>query len=198
MIRALLGVLLFCMITGAHLAAGADLSVADLALPPGESGKLIVSGQIAGDATFGVTILLEIVPRDGSLGSVSFTPATGPGEVDIVQVGDPWPGVGSFTAFDTDPTPGGTGSPLFNGSIDDNGTFLPEPLTFTGPLAGFPIIASSDARGVWDVLLSTSVGDSLWEGVSTTLIGGVITVAATPCSLDGECDDGVFCNGVLL
>ena len=69
-----------------------------------------------------------------------------------------------------------TGSGLLNGSWDDNGTGLPGPVTCSGDLSGFPVRASSDADGIWDVVLSTALGSSAWEGIATTLVEGTVTV----------------------
>lgn len=40
------------------------------------------------------------------------------------------------------------------------------------------MVTGIDASGVWDVVLSTSVRDSSWEGLDTTLTPGTITVDA--------------------
>jgi len=148
---------------------GAELSVGSLTLAPGASAQVSVGGGISGEATFGVSILVELVPRPGNTGLVQFTSSP---PVDIDQSGDPWPGAGTFTAFDTSKT----GSLTLNGSIDDDGVFVPQPVTFAGALSSFPVMASPDANGIWDILLSTSAGDSSWEGLGTTLIPGTICV----------------------
>jgi hypothetical protein len=161
--------------------------------------------------------MLELVPRQGSRGSVSFTsvPAghaqgrpsfvihkTSKNEdavrinqvrragVDIRQLEDAWPEVGSFTAFDTQQA----GAPVLNGAVDDNGTFVAAPLTFSGGMASFPVKASPDARGVWDVTLRTSAGDSSWEGLETTLTGGTIAIGRGVCEQHRDCDDGDPCT----
>ena len=163
-------------------------------MQPGSLGSVRVSGQIDNESTFGVTILLEIVRRFDARGLVIFTPAVTPQDYDIVQIGDAWPGMGGFTPFDTDLS----GSFFLNGSIDDNGIFLPQPLTYSGPLTQFGVLASDDAKGVWDVRLVTSFGPSSWEGLSTTLIAGTITVGSATCTVDAECDDTLFCNGLEI
>lgn len=165
----------------------ASLSVQSKNAPPGSTVDLDVFGTLDGDTTFGVTILLELIPRAGTTGTVAFTTAP---PVDIVQVGDPWPGAGTFSAFDTD----STGSTTLNGSVDDNGTFVAGSVTFSGVLSSFPIAISLDAAGTWDVLLTTSVGDSSWEGILTGLIDGTVTVVAGACIDDVECDDGNLCT----
>ncbi len=45
---------------------GTELSVNSLAMSPNSIVTLTVSGDIAGESTFGYTILLEIVPRVGN------------------------------------------------------------------------------------------------------------------------------------
>jgi len=165
----------------------ASLSVASKAVPPGSTVNVDVSGTLGGDSTFGVTILVELVPRAGTTGTIEFTAAP---PVDVVQVGDPWPGAGTFTPFDTDTT----GSVLLNGSVDDNGTFVPGAVTFGGVLTSFPTSVSAGAAGTWDVFLSTSAGDSSWEGILTGLIDGTITVTAGACIDNVECDDTNVCT----
>ena len=172
----------------ATVAQGASLSVNSLSMPPGSTVTLTVSGDIAGESTFGVTILLEIVPAGGNTGTLEFTPAL---PVDITQLGDAWPGTGTFSGFDTDPA--GTDSPTLNGVIDDSGASS-APVTFSGLLAGFPIVASSDASGVWNLVLSTSAGDSSWEGLVTTLVAGTVTVSPSACTIDLDCDDLDSCT----
>ena len=110
--------------------------------------------------------------------------------MDIIEGEDPWPSVGAFSAFDTD----STASTMLNGVVSDNGTFLPAPLVFSGDLAEFPVIASADADGVWDVLLTTSQGASGWEGVTTGLTAGTLTVTNDACILHTECDDTNECT----
>ncbi|UCC30029.1 MAG: hypothetical protein JSU86_17750 [Phycisphaerales bacterium] len=157
----------------------AELSVSSMSMVQGTSANVVVSGKITGEATVGVTIVLGVVPQPGAVGTVEFTPAP---SVDIVQLGDPWPGAGTFSAFDTDRTTSST----WNGIVDDDGEFLPEPETvsFDGAVAGFPVIASADALGVWEVSLSTPAVDSSWQSLATTLVAGTITVveAADPPS----------------
>ena len=189
MLRRYLPMMMVAVLVGVSGVEAAELSVNSMAMPPGTTVTLSVSGNIADEDTFGVTIMVEIVSQAGNTGTLEFTPAP---PVDIVQLGDPWPWPfgGLFTAYDTD----AIGSPLFNGSVDDNGEYEPLPVTYSGLLSGFPVIASANADGVWDVLLSTSMGDSSWEGLPTTLIAGTITVSLDACITDGECDDGNVCT----
>jgi len=154
-------------------ALAASLQVGDLVIQPGETRIASVVGVALNESTFGVSVLVEVVPRAGNRGAVVFT-ASPP--IDIIQLGDPWPNVGTFSTYDTN-SPGA--SSILNGAVDDNGTFVASPLTYSGPIAGFPLTASSDATGVWDLRLSTSVGNSGWEGVATTLEHGVVTVIDT-------------------
>lgn len=206
------------VVTGMLPAMAAELSVGDITVRPASSGEIVVSGAIFGESTFGVTVMAEISPRKGSTGTVTFTAslnalpverdsfieatrADEPQSVtvvprvpvidsDIVPSGDPWPNAGSFTRFDTDRT----NSTLLNGTVDDNGTFVASPLTFSGALASFPIFVSREATGVWDVRLSTSLGRSGWEGVTTTLRAGTITISADACLSAADCDDRDACT----
>lgn len=164
-----------------------SLLVNPVAVQPGGASTVVVRGTINGLSTFGVTVLAELVPRAGATGTVEFTPSP---PVDVVQLGDPWPGAGTFSAFDTD----GTGSATLNGTVDDNGSFVPGPVTFSGPLSRFPIQASAGADGVWDVLLSTSAGSSGWEGVATALLDGAVTVTPSACTAHAQCDDANVCT----
>ncbi|RME37020.1 MAG: hypothetical protein D6788_10395 [Planctomycetota bacterium] len=167
--------------------APVSLAVNSRLMPPGATAPLVVSGNVDGLDTFGNTILAEIVPRPGNTGTLIFTPSP---PIDITQERDPWPGLGSFTPFDTD----ATGADTLNGSVDDNGSFLPGPLTFDGDLVSFPLVASVDASGTWDVRLSTSAGSSSWEGLATVLIDGTVTVTPGACAVDADCDDGNICT----
>ncbi len=160
---------LFVLVMAVRTEAVPKLFVRNLELLGGQDGNLVIEGVINGEPTFGVTILVALSPRPGARGNVTFSPAP---PVDITQVSDPWPDVGTFSAFDTDLS----GSLTLNGSVDDNETFLADPLVFSGPLASFPITTSSNALGTWDVLLSTSEGDSKWEGAFTALLSGVIEI----------------------
>jgi hypothetical protein len=174
-------------LAGSVAAQSAGLGVNGLVMPPGRTAQVTVFGEIKGEVTFGVTILVELSPRAGSVGSLAFTPVP---PSDISQIEDPWPGAGTFSPFDT----WSTGSDLLNGAVDDNGTFLPANTIFQGPLASFPVTASDTAWGVWDVLLATSVGDSGWEGVPTILGSATITVSPWACWLDEDCNDGNPCT----
>lgn len=210
---------LFVTLVGSTGVRAAELTVTGVQLRPGSFGQINVSGTIQGESTFGVTILLEIAPRPGNRGTVIFTPTMtivseqpqrqsyaveqksgepdavvikGPPRfgVDVSQVGDPWPSAGTFTTFDTDTT----GSKLLNGAVDDNGTFLSAPVAFSGVIGSFPVTASADASGVWDVLLFTAAGPSGWEGISTVLTSGTVTVGPSACRTNEECDDHDPCT----
>ncbi len=150
----------------------AELQVHDLSMSAGTTADLLVSGAIAGESTFGVEVLLEIIPRAGVRGTLSFTPSPPP---DIIALEDPWPDEGMFSAFDTDITL----STAWNGCVNTNGSLEAQEVNFAGMLAGFPVVASADASGVWDVVLATSVGNSSWEAVPTTLLSGTITVTSS-------------------
>lgn len=173
----------------ASQAVATELSVGDISISSGETSAIIVSGIIDGDTTFGITIIAEIIPRAGNSGTVVFTPAP---PVDITQAGDPWPGAGMFDPFDTNEP---AASVTLNASFDDNGTFLSAALTYSGPLTLFPIVAGSDASGVWDVVLSTSQGPSIWQGATTTtLTSGTITVSPASCIESSDCGPGQRCD----
>jgi sugar lactone lactonase YvrE len=175
-------------VSGSYAQVPPELSVGDISMPPSATATVAVSGSIDGhesNATFGVTILVEIVPRCVKTGTLEFTPAP---PVDIVQLGSPWPD-GQYTAYDVDLT----GSPFLNGSVDDSGG-VAEPVLFSGPLSGFPVVAGADAEGVWDVVLSTPFGDSSWQGLPTTLVAGGLTVTSDTCEPGDECDDGNVCT----
>jgi len=198
-------------------APAAELSVGSVLLRPGTDGRVVVSGAAENVATFGFTIMVELVPRAGNVGELEFTrtdrltlskrgsasihrrsdlaeevrvirPRTA-GD-DILEVGDPWPDQGSFSIFDT----GQTGSPLLNGAIGDNGTFIASPIQFRGALTAHPIRATADAQGIWDVVLSTSRGDSSWEGLPTTLQAGTVIVSQKACVSRADCNDGDSCT----
>lgn len=194
-----------------------ELSADQTAVRPGGVGLVTVSGSIEMESTYGVTVMVELVPRPGTTGKLEFTRVrvTGPltrarvmvetrsghegqvrvtspvrADVDVLQPGDAWPNRGSFTAFDTDRTR----SPALNGSVDDNGSFIPSTVSYGGPVSAFPVRASGNASGVWDVWLSTSAGDSSWEGLDTDLIAGTVTVRRDACKRDRDCGDKDPCT----
>ena len=180
-------------------------------------GRIVVSGSIDNDSTFGVTIMLELIPRPGSVGTVEFTPVrtaapqrrgsvfihamtdrpdevrvsrTAAPDVDVAEIGDPWPDQGNFSPFDTDETK----SPTLNGVISDNGTFMAAPVAFQGSLSVHPIRVSPDARGIWDVTLATSRGSSGWEGIPTVLRDATIIINSKACVSRSDCDDRDDCT----
>ena len=201
----------------APVALAAELSVQDLKIRPNGTGTLTATGTLDGESTYGVTLMVELVPRPGNHGTLEFTRTIGkhPGtakqvsiqrgagrpdgvriiqahrpDMDIVQLGDPWPSRGTFTPYDTDESY----STSLNGVVDDNGTFAGELTSFSGALAAFPVKASANAQGIWDVTLSTSKGESGWEGLTTTLTGGTITVTRSACLKDVHCKDKDPCT----
>lgn len=198
-------------------AFAAELSLGNVRVRPNGEGRIVVSGSIENEATFGVTIRIELVPRAGSVGTVEFTPieagvparggsvsihektdnhaevrvnSASASDMDVEQLGDPWPNQGSFSPFDTDRS----GSPRLNGVVNDNGTFIPSVVQFSGALSAHPIRASADARGVWDVTLATSHGSSGWESVPTTLTDAIIVITWKACTTGSDCDDGNDCT----
>lgn len=195
----------------------AEMSAGDLVMRPNGSADVVVSGSIDGESTFAWTVMLELIPRAGNRGTVAFTqvPAGRPHRrpsftvvksagrsdavkvlqsrrpgVDIRRLGDAWPGAGSFTAYDTQQA----GSNTLNGAVDDNGTFVANSTTFSGPLAVFPVRAGASARGVWDVVLWTAAGESGWEAVQTRLTGGTIVISRDACEMRRDCDDHDRCT----
>ena len=141
------------------------ISVMDVTLPAGRTSTVVVTGTLEATQTTGVTIVLELAAGAGAAGAVTFTPAP---PVDIEQLGDPWVEAGSFSVFDSDIT----GSAALNGSVDDNGTYELTAVTYDGELSGFPVVASVDAAGVWDVRLCVGScfdgeASSSWNGIPT-------------------------------
>ncbi|MFQ5494233.1 MAG: hypothetical protein ACE5EX_02535 [Phycisphaerae bacterium] len=168
------------MLRGADAAVfEATLSVEDLTVVSGRSGLLVVSGTVVDTRFLAVTIAVELQVPLGEPG-VFFTPAADASEADIQQLGDPWPGRGLFSPFDTAPQPDGTGSLLVNGSVDENGTFRPEATVFSGPLTAFPLVAEPGALGEFVASLDTGTLSSGWNddvsGVLGRLASGVVRV----------------------
>ena len=67
-------------------AAAPVLQVTDITVPRGGLGDIVVWGEISGESTFGVSILVELIPRPGTRGTVRFTPSESPADSDIVQL----------------------------------------------------------------------------------------------------------------
>ncbi len=181
-----------CICTGGVLRAAPALSVQDLVLDAGTGGVVIVDGQLQGESTFGVTVIVRLIARPGARGQVRFTAAP---PIDIFQLGDAWPAAGTFSPYDTDIT----GSPVLNGCDDDNGTFVPTSTNFNGSLARFPVEASANAAGTWDAVLTSPIGDSGWVGLTTTLVAGTVTVpGVTDVPTLGEVGLMIFAALILL
>ena len=189
--RACLAGLLGGIFPCAAVADFASITVRSIAIKPGETAELVISGRVNSKSAFGVTVVAELVPRPGNTGTLVFTSSP---PVDIVQLDDPWPELGTFTPFDTNAL---GFSPTVNASVDDNGNFLVEPMSFAGPLVSFPIEASSDADGTWDILLDPSLGVSSWEGVPTGYGNGVIVVSSGP-DLPAASEWGIVALSLLL
>jgi hypothetical protein len=176
-------------VTGSLIPASVTITpvrlwASDLMLPAGREAEVIVSGACDGQETFGVDCIVKLAARSGSAGTVTFTPAP---PVDIEQRGDPWPLGGVFTEFDTD-WPGF--SDVSNGSADDNGTLLATPLTYSGPMSAFPVIASVGARGEWSIVLDPS-GSTWWNSdpvLPTALQHGVLRIVEPG---DGNADTAI-------
>lgn len=167
--------------TTVEVASVASLSVTELAVPAGRVAELVVSGEIDGAETIGVTVTLELSPGAGSVGDVSFTPAP---PVDIEIVSDPWSEAGTFSPFDTDITSSGA----LNGSVLDNGTYEDLSMVFAEDLVSFPVVVSGEAKGVWDVRLcsggcTAEDAISMWDTsfptpIPTALYHNVLRVVA--------------------
>ncbi len=191
-------VLLAC--AGASRAA--EISVASTTVPQGGTTNIIASGSIDGSATGGpdgdadgVMIIVELVPQAGTTGSVTFTPAANPTQEDIVELTNPFAG-GTFSGEDTNDT-----LDVMRNSSQRSSGAVPASTTFSGTLTQFPIIASADATGVWDIKLSITfpAQASRWipnGGVTTTnLIEGIVTVTIPEfCNNDSDCDDLNACT----
>ena len=70
---------LFCSLAAmgslsATSVSAAELSLGNVRIRPNSDGRIVVSGSIENEATFGVTIRIELVARPGSVGTVEFTP----------------------------------------------------------------------------------------------------------------------------
>jgi hypothetical protein len=153
------------------IAESTQIWVSKITMLPGRTATVRTSGEIAGEATFGVTLLLEIAPRVGAGGTVTFTPSP---PVDLTEAGDPWPNAGLFSAYDTDLA----SSVMRNGSISDNGTFVATPLLYFGPLLDCPVTASADSVGTWDVRFFEEGLQSGWEGIPTPQTIGSIRIVS--------------------
>lgn len=160
----------------------ASMSSSDVSLVAGRRAEAWVYGSLEGGMTFGTTVMMQITASDGALGTLRFTAAP---PVDVVQMEDPWPGFGTFTAFDTNAA--GTG-PTLNGSVDDNGAFVPVLLNYHAALSAFPLQASAEAEGEWELRLATATGESHWEGIATALHTGVVRIVELG---DGDGDSAV-------
>lgn len=169
-------------LTGAAvtISSAAHLWALDVTTPAGRVVAIPVWGQIEAQAAYGLTVGAELVAAAGNVGTVQFTPAPPP---DIGQLGDPWPGAGVFTGFDSDSS--GTASTAANGAVDDNGTYVPSPVSFSGPLIAFPVTTTPEALGTWHVRLCVggcgaggepSRWDSIPDAVPTGLGHAVFTV----------------------
>jgi hypothetical protein len=159
--------------TSVEVLSEAYIGAPELTIPQGRIAELPVWGEIEEKLAYGLTLVVELVPTESSVGTVEFTAAA-----DIVQLGDPWEGepvTGGFTAFDT----GETSSPMINGVTADNGSFLPMTLTYTGPLVGFPLIADADALGTWQIKLvckqcGLETVPSQWDSSPVSLPTGLV------------------------
>lgn len=172
----------------------ATITAPNLTLVQGQSGNIIISASVNGDLVDGVTLILEIEPTSGAIGTVTFTPAASSLEEDIFELNPPFTG-GTVDTLDTNDTL----SLLRNGLTHDSG-FLPASTTYNAALASFPIISSADADGLWIIRLVSvafPTPSSQWNpstSVTTTLVEGTITVSPPFCNGDAECDDFNLCT----
>ena len=96
-------------VAGATRLEAADMVARDVAMVSGTTSDVLVDGALSNESTFGLTVFVELSPRAGAVGTLTFTPAP---SADVQQIDDPWPGDGTFTGYDTDLT----GSLSLNGS----------------------------------------------------------------------------------
>ena len=115
----------------------------------------------------GYTVVLDIEPRSGASGEVSFTGAShAPDELISSSTGPILTGTGEFV-FITDVTDAGT-VPLVSGN-----------------LFSLDYSIAPDAHGVFDVTflfspLASELQDGIGDPIPTTFIGGTMTVAVIP------------------
>jgi hypothetical protein len=154
-------------------------------MAPGSDAATALYGYLAGFETSGCTLHLEITDDTVTSGTVSFTPAP---PTDIYSHYFLF----GFSLWDTDVTGSGTlnggTSVFFGGAVQS---------AHAQVALGFPVIASCDADGTWNLLLEdTAAGTTAWDdltvGVSTGLISGTVTV--DPSLAVDLCDDGNVCT----
>ena len=71
--RYMLGCIVAALVVPRAMKA-AELSVVSLTMPPGSTATLEVQGNIDNEETFGVTVVVELVPTNSATGSLEFTP----------------------------------------------------------------------------------------------------------------------------
>lgn len=177
----------------------ADLAVSGVTLAPGSTASVVVSGAIVAELASSIEVVLQIVPQADAVGTVTFTPAVTAGDVDIAQFplpqADPWAGAGNFIPLDTNMS----FSDVLNGATLDNGD-VPVLVTFSGNLFSFPIVASANAVGTWDIRLDNITAlPSGWFGngldpIPGNITNGTITVSQSLCNSNAECNDNDPCT----
>jgi len=153
---------------GIPVSSEARLWALDVTVPSARIVDIPVWGEIDEKPTYGVVLQVELIPLDDAVGAVSFTPAP---PSDIEQIGDPWPGAGQFTTYDTNVS----GSAQLNGSVDDDGTFIPADVHYLGPLTAFPVSIGAGTSGSWKIRMCTGRcaavdGASKWEAGDPLLV----------------------------
>lgn len=185
--------IMYSLLFTVGVAQAATISVSSITLAQNNTSQIVVFGSINGEAADGVTILVELIPQIGAVGMVTFSPAASTLDEDILEISSPFAG-GSFDGLDTNDT-----FSLFkNGSTRDSGA-TPQPTIFDGALSMFPIVASVDALGVWDIKLriQSPSSASVWNpssSIITTLTEGTITVTESFCNNNDQCNDGNPCT----
>ncbi|MFQ5494553.1 MAG: hypothetical protein ACE5EX_04150, partial [Phycisphaerae bacterium] len=195
-LRSVLVICCAVSLAGAGAAGAVDISVTSMSIVQGRESTVVVTGSIDGQSASAVELILELQPGPGVIGTLTFTPGGGAASDIVPLLPFPWPG-SVFTTQDTDDN----FSLLLNGAgIDSNANAVT--MTFAGDLAGFPIVASADAVGTWNVLLTASgtgagsrwIGPGNNEVPGQVLNTGTITVTPPACTSNAECDDGNDCT----
>lgn len=167
--------------TAVNVLCPACLIVTNVKMLAGRESVVFVSGEIVNQTTLGVTVTTEIIPGAESFGVIKYTPAP---PVDVQEIENPWGGVGTFNAFDTDQSL----SDAQNGSISVNGTLDPVLTSFVGTISRFPIVADADAEGTWNIHLEIIDFVSTWDKIATSLMGGTIQIVEP---FDGDGDQAI-------
>ncbi|MFQ5496062.1 MAG: hypothetical protein ACE5EX_11855, partial [Phycisphaerae bacterium] len=195
-LRSVLVICCAVSLSGAGAARAVDITVTSMSMVQGTQSTVVVSGTIEGQFASAVELILELQAGPGVTGTLTFTPGGGPTSDIALIPPSPWPSP-VFTRQDTNDN----FSLLLNGAgIDSVATAAAT--TFSGDLAGFPVVASADAVGTWNVLLTASStgASSRWIGPGNgnvpgqVLNIGTVTVTAPVCNNNADCDDADPCT----